>query len=81
MGTKGFNIAHPFLIALINSDMSGLSDNEVCALSSWVMIRLKTSRVFHALRPEDTETDFSKCAITGLMRACVYTEFYIGFTL
>ena len=53
MRTREYTIPSFYLSALINSDMSGLNDNDESALNEFVDSELKDNKMFHCL--SDTE--------------------------
>lgn len=73
MKTRGFWISEHFLTALVNADTSGMEQEEMDKLDRF----LESNSLGHCLMPDDTDTTFCICRVTGLYSDCVYTEFYL----
>lgn len=71
--TETRTISQFFLSALINGDDSGMGDNEIKQLDDW----LNKNNYGRALCPDNFETDFRRCEITGLYSNCVDVDFYL----
>ncbi len=60
-------VADYFMLALINSDLTGLQDQEIAALDKWEKRIAPYGAVY------ETESDapfFARCDITGRQRSC-----------
>ena len=69
-----YTIGDHFLPALINGDISGLTDHDIDDLE-----RFLSSDVFlkgHWSVPDCQESDFARCDISGLLSTCVDMSFY-----
>jgi hypothetical protein len=64
---RTFNISNHFITALVNSDESGLEASDSIALNEFVV----RNKIKHTICPDNTETNFSRDQVTGLMSDCL----------
>ena len=68
------NISTHFLCALVNADYSGMEDNEITQLESF----MEANNYADIISPDESdEIGFSRCEITNLYADCVSVKFYL----
>lgn len=67
MTTKTFTISREFVVALVNSDESGLSASDSQALNEFVV----SNKIKHTIFPDGDKTNFTRCQVTGLASDCL----------
>ena len=67
---KTFRMSQHFVCCLINADTSGMSFEDIQALGDFC----ERNGIKHTLCPDDFETNFSRCQVTGLMFDCLWVE-------
>ena len=56
------------ITAMVNSDESGLNEEDIKAIDRAIKYH---GPVFHIYCPDETETDFTRCDLTGLISDCL----------
>jgi hypothetical protein len=64
-------ISSHFLTAFINADDSGFSREDIDLMAETIK---KYGPYFHVVCPENTETNFERCDISGLFSDCLKCE-------
>lgn len=67
------SISEYFLSALVNGDYSGLSDDDITLLDSY----MNDNGYADVLMPDYVESSFMMCEICNLYSNCVEVEFYL----
>lgn len=71
-----FTIEHSLIVAIVNGDSSGISDEEDEALDKFIeKIQEKTTRehglnAFAAIVKPESDTEFARCDVTGYQGNC-----------